>query len=62
MQEGFFKSDTINALELEMNRMLKLMGESHYEGDNVAVQYFKSEYKRLAEIHRKEIEDWLAIW
>lgn len=62
MKYEFFKDDDIKSLEESMERMLKFIGESHYNGDRCAVEYFKSEYWRLREIHRKRMEEWLDAW
>ena len=58
----FFLNDTLETLEEGMNRMLKLMAESHYSGEWAAKEYFKGEYRRLAALYAKEMEDWLRVW
>ena len=61
----FFWNDEVEDIDEAMNHMLDciaICSKSEYESDQVALEYFKSEYIRLAEVRAKAAKEWLAVW
>ena len=60
--DTMFKSDEIEQIENAMKECLDNVAKYHYEGNQEVADFFKNEYFRLADKHRTEMKNWLAIW
>ena len=58
----YFNNSKLDSLEEYMAQALKLLGQSHYDGDVVSARYFKTEYIRLLNEYREEMLEWLKVW
>lgn len=67
----FFWNDEIKAIDEAMNHMLDCIARYSYIDKNTvfgdkesqdALDYFKSEYIRLAEARAEAAKEWLAVW
>lgn len=61
----FFWNDDVMVIDEAMSHMLDciaICSNSEYESDLIALEYYKKEYIRLAEVRADAVKEWFAVW